>query len=114
MQEEGSYIRENLKDPHFFTRRMLEDFRIYEKYADIVVISDVRLIPEIEDIKAKYQDVMAIQVKGEQNSYLTKKQQSHITERELVNYPYFDKIIENTNQTQLNQSAKEIVKELFK
>ena len=56
LQDTGSFIRETLNDAHFFMRRMLEDFRVYENYFDLAVVSDVRLIRELEDMKnSQYQ-----------------------------------------------------------
>ena len=111
LQDEGSYIRENLHDAHFFTRRMLEDFRIYEKYADIVVISDVRLKREIEDIKnSPYENVYTIKVENPNlKSGLTKEEQNHITEKELENYENFDIVIVNENLKDLEENALKIV-----
>ncbi len=110
LQEEGFYIRNELKDQDFFTRRMLEDFRIYQKYVDIVVISDVRLLNEIAAIKRNYKNVFVIQIKNQNIvSKLSEEEQNHITENELNNYPDFDLIIENKNLQQLQVIAKQIV-----
>ncbi len=111
LQDEGSYIRDTLRDEHFFTRRMLEDFRIYEKYADIVVISDVRLEREIEDIKkSKYNDICTIRIINPHlQSTLTTEEQRHITEKELANYQKFDIVIENTSLEELEKTALRII-----
>ena len=47
LQDLGVTIRENMDDPLFLIRRMIEDIRIYDLYSDIVIISDVRLKKEI-------------------------------------------------------------------
>ncbi len=109
LQEEGSYIRYTLKDEHFFTKRMLEDFRIYEKYADIVVISDVRLKTEIIDMQKSKYSCLTIQVLSKRKNNLTKEEQEHITERELINYPNFDYSIWNENNSVLTKYAQEII-----
>jgi len=65
LQDLGSFIRYDLADEHFFTRRMLEDFNIYEAFCDIAIVSDVRLIKEIEDIKkSRYRDVISVKGLG--------------------------------------------------
>lgn len=110
LQDTGSFIRENLEDAHFFTRRMLEDFRIYEYYFDIVVICDVRLIRELEDIKnSKYQDIVTIKVESSYYPYvLSEEEKNHITETELVDYKDFHYIIHN-EMNALDALAKKIV-----
>lgn len=98
LQDMGTFIRENLEDEHFFTRRMLEDFRVYEHFFDIVVISDVRLIKEIEDIKSSKYETISIQIKNKLGKYdLSEEEKKHITEVELEDYAKFDYIIENRN-----------------
>ncbi len=110
LQDTGSFIRETLDDAHFFTRRMLEDFRIYEHYFDIVVVSDVRLIRELEDIKnSKYQDVVTIKVENSNSVYsLSEEEKNHITEKELADYLDFDYIV-NNEFDMLNALAKRVV-----
>ena len=111
LQDLGSFIRYDLGDEHFFTRRMLEDFNVYETFCDIAIVSDVRLIKEIEDIKSShYKDVVAIQVINGHGEYnLTEEEKNHITERELENYQGFDYIIENKSIEDLEELAKKLV-----
>lgn len=111
LQDLGSFIRYDLGDEHFFTRRMLEDFSVYETLADIVVISDVRLIKEIEDIKnSRYKNVVTIKIKNYHSEYeLTEEEKNHITERELEDYDKFDYIIENKSLVDLENFAKKIL-----
>lgn len=111
LQDLGSFIRYDLGDEEFFTRRMLEDFKIYETLADIVVISDVRLKKEIEDIKnSTYNDVIAIQVINKYSEYnLNDIEKNHITEKGLEDYEKFDYIIENKDLVELEKFVKKIV-----
>lgn len=114
LQDIGSKIREEWKDEHFFTRRILEDFRIYEEYFDLVVISDVRLRREIEDIKIKYKEIITIKVNNHFRDYnLTEEEKNHITETELENYTGFDYNINDENKEGIESIAKEIVKSLI-
>lgn len=113
LQDIGSFIREDLEDEHFFTRRMLEDFRIYEKFYDLVVISDVRMKTEIEDLKkSKYNNITTIKVINKHSKYnLTIDEKNHITEKELENVNAFDYIIENEGDEELlDNFAKKIIK----
>ena len=60
LQEMGDNLR--LLDKNFLTKRMVEDLKLYEKFYDYVIISDVRLVNEIEYIKANYLNVVTIRV----------------------------------------------------
>lgn len=110
LQDLGSYIREDLNQKHFFTDRMLDDFKVYEKFADIVVISDVRLKEEIEDIKNNGYKPITIKVINEHSPYnLTLEEQNHITEIALESYLDFDYILENKEFKDLESFAKKLV-----
>ena len=53
LQETGTNIRAKLGEL-FFVNRMIEDIKIYKDYFDVIVISDARMIQEIEEIREKY------------------------------------------------------------
>ncbi len=113
LQDTGTYIRKELKDETFFIRRMLEDFRIYEVYFDIVVISDVRLIREIEDLIESPYDVTTVLVKGLNAQIgLTEEEKKHTTENEFRKYIDYDYVVENTEDGILEMSAKTILEEI--
>lgn len=113
LQDMGEYIRKDLNDTYFFTRRMLEDLRIYEKYFDIVVISDVRLLIELEELIDSIYDVTTILVKNEfAKNDLTEAEKNHITENEFRKYLDYDYIVDNKNNNILLNAAKTIVEEL--
>lgn len=110
LQDTGSFLRK--LDKHILTRRMLEDCKVYEKYFDYVIISDVRLKQEIIDIKNKYDDVITIKVINNYSKYnLTKEEALHITETELDEYNKFDYIIKNNNEEDLYDFAIKIVEQ---
>lgn len=112
LQDTGSYIREELKDQTFFIRRMLEDFRIYEKYFDIVVISDVRLLREIEDLLNSSYDVTTVLVRNENSQKsLTEEEKNHITENEFRQYLDYDYVVKNDKSGVLENAAKTIMEE---
>lgn len=113
LQDTGSFIREELKDQTFFIRRMLEDFRIYERYFDIVVISDVRLLREIEDLLESPYDVTTVLVRNENSQKnLTEEEKNHITENEFRQYLDYDYIVKNDKSGVLENAAKTIVEEI--
>ncbi len=111
LQEMGDTLRSI--DENFLTKRFLEDMLVYEKYYENVIVSDVRLINEIEFVKKSPYKVITIRVnstysKRELNSH----EQNHITELELDNYPDFDYIIENEFNDNLKEKIKLILEEV--
>ena len=108
LQDMGSFIRKD--DKYFFIKRILEDLKVYESYFDIVVISDVRLIQEIEEMKKSKYDVTTIYIKNLSSNYnLTEEEKNHIIEIELDNYSNFDYKLEVKNQEEINEWAKKIL-----
>ena len=102
-------------DENFLTNRMLEDFKVYESNFDYVIVSDVRLVHELEYIKnnSKY-DVKTMRVNANNSSkYLTLEQKSHHTETELDNYDKFDYIIENGFDDTLEEKVKEVIERMI-
>lgn len=94
----------------FLIKRMLEDFVLYQKFCDMVIITDVRLIKEIEEMKNHYSDVYSIYVKNDTlENHLNENEKKHITETELENYEKFDKILENNRKEELEIYATEFV-----
>ena len=106
LQDVGEYCRKHFGED-FFIKRIIEDISIYENYVDVIVICDVRLPKEIEAMKEKYNDVVAINVKAEK-TYLDKNLSKHNTEVALDNYYNFDYIIIN------NKSKRFLKKEVNK
>ncbi len=109
LQEMGSYIRENLFDKNFFIKRMLEDIKVYESSFVVVVISDVRLIQEIEEMKKSNYEVISIYVESSKENDLTEEEKNHITEKELENYQNFDYRIKIESEQDILKFAKQII-----
>lgn len=113
LQNTGSFIREELQDRKFFIRRMLEDFRIYEEYFDIIVISDVRLLLEIEDLIESPYDVTTVLVNNEKpQRVLTEEEKNHVTEHEFRKYLDYDYVVNNEEKGVLENAAKTILEEI--
>ena len=110
LQDLGVQIRTELGMPDFFTDRMLDDIKVYEKYASVVVIDDVRLPNEIEKIKEAYEDVTSILVINQfGDSGLTVEEQIHPTETALENYDKFDYTLINNDMNQLKEDVFKIL-----
>ena len=96
----------------FFIDRILEDMKVYEKFADIVIIADVRYPMEIDAIKNNY-DAIIIDVVNEFSEYdLKPNEKKHASENALNSYDKFDYIIHNKTFEQLKNDAINIVKEV--
>ncbi len=85
-------------DDDFLTRRMVEDFEAYRRCGiENVLISDVRLVHEVEYFKnlSDY-EVITIRVNSESSMRdLNASEMSHHTETELDNYDGYDYVVEN-------------------
>lgn len=107
LQDLGYYIRNDLNMPDFFTERMLEDLKVYERDFDVTVICDVRYPNEIKDIKRVYDDVTTIYLINQHTeSKLSVEEQIHPSELALEGFADFD-------YTLINSDLNEVKSELF-
>lgn len=100
-------------DKNFLTKRLMEDIKLYKKYYDNVILSDVRLINEIEYFQEQPDlEVITIRVNSnESKRNLTIEEKNHLTETELDNYQ-FDYVIENEFNVNLKEEVINILKGL--
>ena len=106
----GDKLRACRKD--YLTKRIYEDIEIYKNEGiSNIVISDVRLIDEIEYFKNKNDlDVITIRVNCDNSKRcLSDEEKKHITEIELDNYNGFDYIIENKFNEELEIQINNIL-----
>lgn len=99
-------------DEDFLTRRMVEDFEAYKRYGiENVLISDVRLIHEIEYFKSlKDYEVIVIRVNSVSSMRdLNMSEMNHHTETELDNYDGYDYVIENKFNEALKKDVIKIL-----
>lgn len=114
LQSIGIDLLKNIIDNKFLVKRMCEDIKVYSYFYDVIVITDARLLDEIETIKNNFIDVITIRVNRNKDNNLTPTQQNHITETNLDDYKNFDYIIENNdNYEVLVNKTKEILKEVY-
>lgn len=110
LQEMGDFIRNNLKMPFLFIDRMKEDLKIYEKFYDNIVISDVRFSNEIEEMKKNYPEVYSFYIVNEHGNYdLSEKEANHESENALDNYNHFDYIIINNEKKWLKEKIEHVL-----
>lgn len=106
LQQFGIDFIKNKIDNNFLIKRMCEDIDIYSYFYDVLVITDARLVEEIDIIKEKYDNSLVLRINGIQDNGLTIEQKNHITETNLDNYDNFDYIIEN------NGDCDKLIKEV--
>lgn len=103
-------IKEKLGKTNFFINRQIEDIEIYSYFVENIIVPDVRFPDEIDIIKDKFKNVVSIGItRKNYTSNLTSEQLEDITETALRNYHNYDFEIENTNETNLQQIAKELI-----
>ena len=96
LQTLGTDLIRNQIDENFFVKRICDDIKVYSYFFDVLVLSDVRMINEIEIPEKEFQNVIKIKVvRPNLKSELTNKQQNHITEKALDNYDNYDYVIIN-------------------
>ena len=113
LQNMGTFIRNNLNQPNFLVERMLEDIKIYAKFYNNIIISDVRFPDEIDKIKINYPESYSFYIINEHGNYdLTKEEANHESEHALDEYNDFDYIIVNDNKKDLERKMQEILGDL--
>lgn len=113
LQDMGVFIRQNLKMPYIFIERMLQDLRVYEKFFDNIVISDVRYPKEIDELKRNFPEVYSLFIINEHGEYdLTVEEANHETEHALDDYDDFDYVIVNDEKEALNKKLTGILNEI--
>ena len=108
LQTTGDKLR--AVDENILTKRMLDDIKVY-KMLNIknIIISDVRLLNEINNLKNSDYNIIVIKVSSKKsNRKLTIEERNHLTEKELEDYKDYDYLIENNER--INEQIEEILK----
>ena len=85
----------------------MEDIKIYSYFFDVIIITDARLVEEVE-VPKKLFDCVTIRLSRNDNK-LTDSQKNHITETNLDDYKKFDYII-NNDDGDINNLKLQILK----
>lgn len=102
-------IKKELGKKNFFIQRQIDDLEIYSYFMDVVLIPDVRFPYEIEEIRKRFSNVIAIGIeRKEYISTLTLEQQNDITEVSLDDYTNYDYKLINYDEFRLQQDVLEI------
>ena len=110
LQTMGDKLRAISED--YLTKRIYEDIEVYEgEGISNVVVSDVRLVNEIDYFKSKRDlEVITVRVNCDNSKRcLTDSEKCHITETELDNYNEFDFVIENKFNEELEKQINELL-----
>jgi len=94
-------------NPNLLIDRVCDDIKVYSYFYDVIIITDARLIDEIETLKNKF-NCITIRINNLKENGLTSSQQQHITETNLDGYDNFDYVIENNEN--LETQVLEVIK----
>ena len=110
LQQLGIELIKNKIDNKLLINRILQDIEVFSYFYDIIIISDARLVDEVESIKIVYSDSISIRVNRNEDNNLTLSEKNHITETGLNDYNNFDYIIDNTNYNKLMNDVENILR----
>ena len=96
--------------PNFFLDRINEDIRFLSLYYDIIIITGVRLVRELEFLKNTFNGIL-IKVESDNENNLTEKEKQDITETDVDNYNDYDYILKNKTYEKIEEQIKKIMEE---
>ncbi len=100
-----------LKKKDFLLDYLITTIEILDDYYDVGLITDGRLVHEIEVLKEKYPNIKTILLTNKKDNKLTNKEKNHQTEIDLDDYQDFDYIVENKDMESLKLEALKIVED---
>ena len=100
-----------LKKKDFLLDYLITTIEVLDDYYDVGLITDGRLVHEIEVLKEKYPNIKTILLTNKQDNKLTNKEKNHQTEIDLDDYKDFDYIVENKDMESLKLEALKIVED---
>ena len=100
-----------LKKKDFLLDYLITTIEILDDYYDVGLITDGRLVHEIEVLKEKYPSIKTILLTNKKDNKLTNKEKNHQTEIDLDDYQNFDYIVENRDMESLKLEALNIVED---
>lgn len=100
-----------LKKKDFLLDYLITTIEVLDNYYDVGLITDGRLVHEIEVLKEKYPNIKTILLTNKKDNKLTNKEKNHQTEIDLDDYKDFDYIVENKDMKSLKLEALKIVED---
>ncbi len=92
LQNLGDIVRSI--DINFLLKRLDEDIKVYSRFADYIIIDDIRFALEVNFFKERY-DCLVFKLERNKSNNLTSKQRKHSTETGLDDFNDYDKVIDN-------------------
>ena len=112
LQQIGIELIKNKIDSNLLKRRLIEDIKVFSYFYDVIIITDARLVDEIEIPKKQFNNITTIRVIRNVDNNLTINEQKHLTETGLDNYNNFDYIIDNNDYETLKNDVYKIINEV--
>ena len=113
LQNLGIELIKTKIDSELLIRRLCEDIEVFSYFYDVMIVTDARLIPEIELPKEKYHATILRVVRTEYEDGLTLQERNHVTETELDHYHDYDYVIKNDSDLEdLKKQVLTILKEM--
>ena len=100
-----------LKKKDFLLDYLITTIEVLDNYYDVGLITDGRLVHEIEVLKEKYPNIKTILLTNKKDNKLTNKEKNHQTEIDLDDYKDFDYIVENQDMESLKLEALKVVED---
>lgn len=100
-----------LKKKDFLLDYLITTIEVIDNYYDVGLITDGRLVHEIEVLKEKYPNIKTILLTNKQDNKLTNKEKNHQTEIDLDDYKDFDYIVENKDMESLKLETLKIAED---
>lgn len=112
LQQVGFELIKEKIDSKLLIRRLVEDIKVFSYFYDVIIITDARLIDEVEIPKKTFENITTIRVNREEDNKLTDIQKKHMTETNLDDYQEFDYIIDNDDYNLLQKRVYKILNEV--
>lgn len=113
LQQLGVELIKEKLDDKLLIKRVIEDIEVYSYFFDVIIITDARLIDEIELVKNKYPYAKVLRIiREDYENELTDSQRNHITETGLDEYHGFDYTVINKDLEQLKIEVNKILDEV--
>ncbi len=96
LQQLGTDIIRNRIDELFFTKKIIDDLKVYSFFFDVITISDARFKIEIDEPRKIFDNIVALHiVRPNFDNGLTEEQKHHPSEIDLDDYQGFNHEIIN-------------------
>lgn len=111
LQDFGVELLSKKISPNFLIDRLMQDVEVFSYFYDVIIITDARLVNEIEIPRRKFDNITTIRILNDSINDLTEIERKHITETGLDTYKDFDYIINNNSSLEeLKNKTIEILK----